>query len=415
MKSYSKSLYKQLFEDSFYYFLTKIIPGITGLFSVSLFIRWVGSDEYGKFSLIISFVMAIGALSSGWLNQSILRYYSIDKKKKSFFESIFYGILISFSISFLILFTTNKLILKLDFIALFVTYFSLISVILFRLKSSLLQANLQAYQIAKMTSLQSSLALLLPLLIFIKYDYHLGLLIGVSLSYFLTGYIKNIFKKPIIPIMKNLDSLRKYHKFGLPISFRISIGLLIPFIDKWFVMFFFNDSTTGLYSGYSEVILKIFSIILFPITLAIHPLVTKYWNDGKKNNALILIKKGIGIHFLIFIFSILILFSFRESFFILIQKFIPGLTINFKELGIPIFISGFLWQLSLLVHKPLELAEKPIYMVCGILISLSVSVIGNILLIPKIGLIAISLNSVFSAAAYIIVVIIFIIRDKTLA
>ena len=67
------------------------------------------------------------------------------------------------------------------------------------------------------------------------------------------------------------------------------------------------------------------------------------------------------------------------------------------------------------MHKPLELAEKPIYMVCGILISLSVSVIGNILLIPKIGLIAISLNSVFSAAAYIIVVIIFIIRDKTLA
>ena len=101
MRSYTKSLYKQLVGDSFYYFLTKIIPGISGLFSVALFIRWVGSDEYGKFSLIISFVMAIGALSSGWLNQSILRYYSIDKKKSSFFQSIFYGILISFAVSFL--------------------------------------------------------------------------------------------------------------------------------------------------------------------------------------------------------------------------------------------------------------------------------------------------------------------------
>ena len=415
MRSYTKSLYKQLVRDSFYYFLTKIIPGIAGLFSVSLFIRLVGSNEYGKFSLIISFVMAIGALSSGWLNQSILRYYSIDKKKFFFYESIFYGTLISFGIAFLILLTTNKLILKLDITALIVTYFSLISVILFRLKSSLLQASLQAYNISKITFLQSILALLIPLLIFLKYNNYIGLLIGVSLSYFLTGYIKSVVKKPKIPIIENLYALQKYYKFGLPISFRISIGLLIPFIDKWFIMFFFNDSTTGLYAGFSEVILKIFSIFLFPITLAIHPLVTKYWNDGKKNNALILIKKAIGLHFFIFIFIMLIFFIFRDSFFILIQKFIPELTINFKEFTLPILFSGFLWQLSLLVHKPIELAEKPIYMVWGILASLTVSVIGNLLLIPKIGLIAISINSVFSAAVYIIVIILFIVRNKRLA
>jgi len=66
----------QLIRDALYYSISKIIPGLAGLISVIFFFRWVGAEEYGKYSIIFSFTNLIAAFSFGWLNQSIIRYSS---------------------------------------------------------------------------------------------------------------------------------------------------------------------------------------------------------------------------------------------------------------------------------------------------------------------------------------------------
>ena len=63
-------------KDSFKYAVAKLIPGLMGLMTIIVFIRMIGPEEYGKYSIQLSFLMAISAFSIGWLNQSILRYYS---------------------------------------------------------------------------------------------------------------------------------------------------------------------------------------------------------------------------------------------------------------------------------------------------------------------------------------------------
>ena len=65
-----------LIKDSFKYSVTKIIPGVMGLLAVIVFIRMIGAEEYGKYSVQLSFLMAYSAFTVGWLNQSTLRYYS---------------------------------------------------------------------------------------------------------------------------------------------------------------------------------------------------------------------------------------------------------------------------------------------------------------------------------------------------
>lgn len=412
----TKSLYKQLIGDSFYYFLTKIIPGITGLLSVIFFVRHIGVDGYGKFSILYSFIMAVGALSSGWLNQGILRYYSLDGKKAKFSQNIFYGLTLSILISFIFLFLSNKLFLKLNYLSFGTAFLLLISIILFRLKTSLLQADLSAYKVSKVTAIQSLLGLLIPLIILLFIKNYLGILVGLSIAYIITGYnFLNINHTSYsFSINKNNKFLYKYYKFGIPTSLRISIGLLIPFIDRWLIMLFYDESLTGIYSSYSEIIIKVFAIMLFPITLAIHPLVNKFWNNGEKNTAFSILKKAIGIYFAIFIIAVFCLLAFDNSLFYLIQKLIPDITNNFKNLLVPIFISGFLWQLSLLIHKPLELAEKPINMVYAIVIALGFSFVGNIILIPKIGIISVAYNSVISSTVYILVVLFFIKTNKNI-
>ncbi len=72
-----------LLTDSLKYSITKILPGIMGLISVIVIIKMIGTEEYGKYSILNSFIMTLTAFSGSWLNQSLLRYYpgNSDKKK----------------------------------------------------------------------------------------------------------------------------------------------------------------------------------------------------------------------------------------------------------------------------------------------------------------------------------------------
>ena len=417
MNPRKQSLYRQLIGDSFFYLLTKIIPGITGLLSVIVFIRWVGPDGYGQFTLLLSFIMAAGALSSGWLNQAILRYFSQDENKGEFPVAIFRGILISFLLGFIILLVGFQFFLDLDIIAFVIAYISLISIILFRLRSVLLQAGLKAKKVTQITAVQAILGLIIPLIFLIRINHYLAIIAGISLAYLLIGY-KSIFsfnKFSMNSITSSNNVLSKYYNFGIPLSFRISLGLFISFLDRWFIMFFLNDSITGLYAGYSEIIIKVFSIILFPITLAIHPRVTKLWNEGERKKSIQLVKKGIGIQSGIFLLAFVIFILFEKQFFNLSLILIPELSSEFLSLGIPIFISGFLWQISLLVHKPLELTEKPLKMVWAIIAALVVAVVGNIIFLPRIGVIATAYSSIASASVYIIIIILFVFNKRKLS
>jgi O-antigen/teichoic acid export membrane protein len=64
-----------LFSDSLSYFGSKVVPGFMGLISVPVFIRVIGLDQYGRFAVIVPFLMAVAGASSGWLAQGILRFH----------------------------------------------------------------------------------------------------------------------------------------------------------------------------------------------------------------------------------------------------------------------------------------------------------------------------------------------------
>ena len=412
MNPRDQSLNKQLIGDSFFYLLTKIIPGLAGLLSVIVFLRWVGPDGYGQLTLILSFIMAVGALSAGWLNQSVLRYCSQDENKEEFSPAIFNGLLISILIGFIILLFSSQFLLEMDFLSFIISFIALASIILFRLKTVHHQANLNPKYVTRITAIQSILGFMIPLTILINVNHYLGILSGLALAYLFTSYryLIGLNKSKIKTIFSPNILLKKYIDFGLPLSFRIALGLFIPFIDRWLIMFFYSESITGLYAGYSEIILRVFSIILFPITLAIHPRVTKLWNDDKKRESLALVRKGIWIQSGIFLLSFIIFYVFESQFFELSLFLIPDLNSDFKSLGIPLLIAGSLWQVSLLIHKPLELKENPIKMVWAIVFALAVAIIGNGIFLPKLGVIATAYSSIASASVYILMIIFFMMK-----
>ena len=122
----------------------------------------------------------------------------------------------------------------------------------------------------------------------------------------------------------------------------------------------------GSYAGFSEFIIRIFSIVIFPITLAVHPILMNKWNKNKNiYELLIKLFKASMLQIIICVILLIPLFIFKDYFFYLIQGMIPGLDNSMKEIMIPIFIGGFLWQLALVLHKPLEIEERTLIMVVG--------------------------------------------------
>ena len=95
-----------------------------------------------------------------------------------------------------------------------------------------------------------------------------------------------------------------------------------------------------------------------------------------------------------------IFWQFNDHIFIGIQKAIPQISHQSKILIMPLFCAGFLWQLSFLTHKMLELKEQTIFMVISFVPSLIINIIGNSLLLPKLGAIATAYTSFFSALVY---------------
>ena len=92
-----------LIKDSFKYSVTKIIPGVMGLLAVIVFIRMIGAEEYGKYSVQLSFLMAYSAFTVGWLNQSTLRYYSKYQNDQQLPQIFFIGLVFSLLLGSLIL------------------------------------------------------------------------------------------------------------------------------------------------------------------------------------------------------------------------------------------------------------------------------------------------------------------------
>ena len=165
----NKSYLNQLLRDALYYSISKIIPGVAGLISVILFFRWLGAEEYGKYSIIFSFTNLIAAFSFGWLNQSILRFRSSFNSKSEILSPIYIGFI--FGLLFVTIFTTITSIFK------FPIYFSnkhiiflAFSIGVFNLVKSIFQSDELPKKIILITSTQSILMILSSILLLTIYN-----------------------------------------------------------------------------------------------------------------------------------------------------------------------------------------------------------------------------------------------------
>ena len=399
-----------LLKETFFYAVSKTVPGFAGLASVILFMRIIGAEQYGQYSFLLSQWYLIVAIGFGWLNQAQLRYYSkdntFDDYKAGQIRAFAYSGLIS-----VIVFSVLSIFQPRSIQLWGISIISIISIGGFNYIKTFFQAKLEPKKVIWLTLGQSILALSIPLgLYFLFQKNSFSILMGVGISFLLMtiifGLKKKVMKHFITDVSKPTKTgkirVKKWFIYGGPLSIWFAAGLAFPFLDRFYINLYLPGETLGVYAGIQELLTRIFSITIFPLTLAIHPRIMNLWNDSKIREAIQTIRWGIGVMLGLAIVLCIVIWLFDTIIFNILTMAIPQINSQYKSLLLPLLSAGFLWQFSFLTHKMLELKEKTHIMVVFLLISLFINMVGNSMYIPRLGVQATANTAFVSALVYCI-------------
>ena len=402
-----------LIVDSLKYTLTKVLPGVMGFFSVILILRIVGPEEYGKYSILLSFILTLSAFCGGWLNQALLRYYPGYNSVQELENYTIIGLIISIIIGLSIFIVFSLLIRNniVSFVQIPLTIGLFVAVSLFQFLSSMYRAQLRPNMVIMITSVQSILALLIPLLFIYNFSPEVKyIILGLTIAYITPTLVKVLSSLFIwknflifIPIInqKSNSLLLDLFRFGWPLSIWITINLSLSFFDRFFIKYYYSFDQTGIYAGIYDLVIRIFSIFLFPITIAMHPRIMKLWNNKDHKNAIHLWKYAMKLQIIAFVGIIIFGVLFYGKIISLLGWIFNDLDPAYFYLLPHLAVGGFIWQFALLIHKPLELLKKTHLMLFAIILSLIVNLTGNIIFLPKWGLIATAYTYIASGIVYI--------------
>lgn len=413
-----------LYKDTVNYTISKAIPGLVGFITIFCFIRLVGKAEYGKYALIFSLANMTAVLFSGWLQQSILRFYTIYESNGILLNrTVLKGIISSTACGILfigVVFLTRNLIRGNQNISSIVCILSIVlsfCIMVYTISLALFQAKLKTSLIAKTESVRSILVFIFPIfIIYLFVQSFTGLIGGVIAGYvcmlfwikkqYYNKFFGAIFDKSIDNAQIN-QLFKIFLKYGFPLSLWLAFMSSFQVIDRFMINYYFDFAETGTYASLYDLTIRSFSLFFFPLVMASHPRIMKLWNEGNYIATKKLINFVLLIQFIIFLFIVIGYVFFADVVLSLLFDHSSG---NLKILLGYLAIGGFLWQISLTIHKPLEINKQTWVMVFAIAISIMVHIFINMYFLPKIGINASGIALIFSALSYIMICSLFSFR-----
>jgi O-antigen/teichoic acid export membrane protein len=405
--------------DSCSYFGGKVVPGLTGLISVPIFIRLIGLDQYGRFAVFVPFLMAIAGGSSGWLAQGVLRFHPVSTDppaRQSAFDravtrcTIASAVVTGFGTAAVLAGLRYSILTSLAALAF------CLSLLTYTVILSKLQAQLRPVSILRREIVRSIGGFAFPLILVAitgRRQFELLLLgqaIGYACAFWLgSGWEPRAIESPgssakEIPTasLSTRGISRQLWHFGWAVGLWLLLSQVLPVIDRSAIQRFAGYASAGVYASLYEIAVRSFSFLAFPLTQAAHPRIMRAWNEGRFAASYRIIRYSV-------LFQVTIFVAVLGGVFVLAPRIIR-LILGFNDLTaahlLPVLLlGGFLWQLALLLHKPLEISHRTLTMLGAMSAALVLNVICCFLFIPRYGYLAAGYILVASASSYIAIIL----------
>jgi O-antigen/teichoic acid export membrane protein len=363
-------------KDYLNYFLSTIIPVIITAVSIPLFKQLLGPEGYGKFSISFNSVLLCTAILSGWIWQSILRYFPATKHKGSFVRQ-------SFRISW---FTQAVFVIPVFLVVWYLyrdfllsLFFSL-TLIISSLQFSLLAIGQSVFLSRKSIYYEfirsvSYIVIALLLLKYTRINYMYSLFTAIIISYLLSFfYLYRQVKEQLLvnhPVEGGAEStkatFRLFLLYGWPLSLWFVIALLISLVDKFFILEVAGPAIQGNYQAIFDFLSKSINVLITPVTISLFPLLTNAYQLGKKGEIKRLLTIIVGLEFAGLVAAGLLYWWFGAGILFALLK-VPETT-DYKLMGLLVIAGSFLWQMAIVVQKRHELKFKSLFLLRMVIIA----------------------------------------------
>ena len=402
-----------------YYSFGIIIPGILSFLLIPVIIGMYSPAVYAEYSLVFNSLSIVSMFCYGWVGQSYIRFYSSSGEQVQ--GLTLHLLRLSLLAGFIVFTVLVFLISKMSFsrFLFFIPAFFLSGYYSFFLISC--QAKQRALLVAKSEMLRAVVNIGLPLVLYLVFkrlhaievlSFTLSISYLAPLIVFSDGLYVRPFRKSNILDGTDIQKMRiGILQYGLPIAVFLSVSLALSVNDRYFIARFMNYETAGKYAAVYDVFSKGVTAICSPVLMAFYPYIAQQYNDGHKGAAYKSLQRALLIEGLIFITGFVFLwFGLDAILQFVLRESVPG---NFRSIALLIYAGVFLWQIAMLLHKPLELQKKTIHLAIGVLLAFVCNLAANYFLIKQYHSVAIAAwTTLGGSVIYVLYIGIFLLKRK---
>jgi O-antigen/teichoic acid export membrane protein len=244
---------------------------------------------------------------------------------------------------------------------------------------SIAQANFRANLVAFSEIARSVLFISFAVLFAGFYDTSVGvetlfsfqlLSYTVSMLIILFFVPRKIFDKTSFSQKQMLQQLGKIMSYGGYLFIWFFTSYLIANGNRFVLSSYWGKSSIGEFTAVFDMISKSIVMMLSPVLLSIFPIAVKAFESGQFDSVNKTISRIIRIELLVMFFIVVCYYLFGYQ---ILAKLLKIEQDRYKDTGVLIVIATFIWQISMVKQKILELTMKIGTMVKFIVISLMVT------------------------------------------
>ncbi len=362
-------LFSRFKKDYFNYLLAIILPALIMGLSIPVLRYLLGAKGYGNFSIWFNGVLICAAILSGWIMQSVLRFYPGSSNKSLFVRqalTIFYFTQLLFFLPVLFIVWYIKMDWTLAVLFVFALFIVSLQFLIMMVSQSGFLSKKNIYSETIRATSYMGCALVLLLLSGMNYLY--ALFISVIISYLLS--VLYLYKQIRLSLENNVvaglitESTRqlakRFIKYGTPLSIWFALTYLTSYIDKLFILKNLGLESQGNYQAIFDFLSRSLVLIISPVTTSLFPILITEHKKGELSEIKKLIKKIILFEIAGFILVGTLYWWFGSNILLSILN-IPK-TREYELMGFVVITGTFVWQIAMVVHKFFELRLQSLFL-----------------------------------------------------
>lgn len=260
---------------------TVVIPVIIQLIYIRYVSYEVSPETFGYFSLLLTLVAAVSSTLITIPNTAFVRYFNETSNKHNFINE-FRTLLIPINfISFVVIVIYAYFMPQYSFEALALLYTYLVLQNNISLNRQIVLQNIERKKFFLINLLEKSSKYFFPILLFYFFTTLESLISGLLLgAILLTLLIMHFNKRYTFRITFEKRKLKIYFLYSYPIIFTAVFSWIIIFSDRYFINYFLDVSSVGIYSILAQVA-AFTSILNALFSMYVNPIIYRMYSENK--------------------------------------------------------------------------------------------------------------------------------------